>query len=159
MRHLRFASAEQLQLAHAWLGAAAQQLEQANAKAKFDQWQAWVVNQTDKTGAALIHKFIRGPTPWTEYEGHGGPQENADVRAQTWHREWLVEAAPATISWPPLDEWPSDGVLDDIEAFRDVAGRFKRGTAIGADWLHPRHYAMLSDGTIRALLMLYRVCV
>ena len=64
LRPLRFARLAQVHVVRGWLGAQAKLIERENATVKFNRWQAWAVNQTSTTGASLVHKFIRGPTPW-----------------------------------------------------------------------------------------------
>ena len=49
------------------------------------------------------------------------------------------------------------GLLEDVEMARDLSCRYKRNTAIGVDWLHPRHFSLMSDETLNAFLVVARV--
>eukprot|EP00973_Karenia_brevis_P065411 9087535-Karenia_brevis.AAC.1 len=143
-----------------WLGALAADLERSASRQKFVEWQSWAVDQAETSGAALIHKYLKGPVPWTKFElhsGNGGPQENADNRARKWHQIWRVGGTPAPIQWPREVEVPIAGVLQDVPLVREVALGYKTKTALGTDWVHPRHYGMLSDDTLWAMLVLCRV--
>ena len=51
------------------------------------------------------------------------------------------------------------GILQEVQMFKDVSSKYKKGTVVGGDWVHPRRFQLLSDGTIAALRMLPRVMV
>lgn len=145
-----------------WLGELAAKHEKEQSAASFKQWQRWVVKQGDTLGSALLHKFIKGPTPWAQFDmtlGCGCPQEDANNRAKNWHAIWKVKQLPPEIVLPVHIDLPMDGIPVDVEMVREVAATYKTITAIGGDWLHPEHFGLLSDGTIAAMLMLARVMV
>ncbi len=136
--------------------------EHAAAAVRHQSWKAWCRDSSSAPGAARIHKFIKGPTPWATFElrasdGYAGtPQVNADVRAQKWHKLWEVSETPPVLDWPPEVDEPPPVDLDDALELRSLCLRCKRNTAIGCDWVHPRHFGLLSLGTIRALLTMAR---
>ena len=49
--------------------------------------------------------------------------------------------------------------LCDEDAFRSCCHSFKKNPTVVVDWLHPRHYAMLSDDSISMLLYIARVMI
>eukprot|EP00973_Karenia_brevis_P017929 2463945-Karenia_brevis.AAC.1 len=103
---------------------------------------------------------MKGPAPWAEFSigsnGTGDPQSNADLKARPWHTLWKV-SSDYDISWPRGVDLPPDIPMPDVDEARSLSRRFSVHTAIGVDWIHPRHLGLLDDGTLDALLALGRL--
>ena len=143
-----------------WCRGKAEMLEEAGTVAKYKAWKDFVVNEISVNGQSRIHRHLKGPVPWTAFDvqvSDGGPQENADTRAAKWHRTWGVGAVVPAPPWQRNVDLPLQGVLEDIQMARDLSLKYKRGTAVGGDLVHPRHFGHLPDQTLGALLMIARV--
>ena len=86
-------------------------------------------------------------------------QQDASIRAGEWHEIWKVGVGD-DLAWPcDVEIALTGGFLQDVNEFVDCTKTYKNNSALGVDWLHPRHYGMLSSGTIRALLAIIRTMV
>ena len=75
-------------------------------------------------------------------------QEETDMQASGWHREWGSELAEVDEPQWPLDAGPvPPRMLED--AILDAAMTFPIGTGLGWDGLHPRCLTRVSRSTIR----------
>lgn len=142
----------------------ASEFEADAAKTRSARWTEWLLNASLQPGQPKLHKFSKGPPPWSimhcrHDSSFNDIQYDADCRAAEWHSQWLVEQ-------PPLEEWQLDsslaelsslGVLESVEDVRGLSKTYKANTAIGSDWLHPRHFALLSDASLEAFLVMARV--
>ena len=77
--------------------------EQKAATQRAQSWQEWKSNAKSAPGMPKIHRFLNGPTIWQEFhcpDGGSGPQHDADIRAEPWHKLWQPLNATCDFVWP-----------------------------------------------------------
>ena len=123
-------------------------------------WQKLSIEDCYSDCASRVHRFLKGPVPWTSFDieiGDGGPPRHADSRASKWHEAWRVSGVKPVVKWPRAVDIPMQSRSDDVGELRRASATFKKRTAIGAHWLHPRQFSLLSDGILLLLLWVCRM--
>ena len=106
--------------------------------------------------------MLRCPVSWVNFsvgQFPGNPQGNADNRCKNWAEIWKTDEPYDSFVWPQLAEDELDGIFEDNQAILDTCARFKDGTAIGTDWVHPKHYSYLSQGSLTVMRKLIKKMV
>ena len=63
------------------------------------------------------------------------------------------------VVWPKEVDLGPEFCFPDLKAARRCTNSYESGTSIGVDWLHPRHFGLLSDASLEAFLMFIRAIV
>ena len=170
MRRIYSFSITQLVQLTSILQARAEHLEHRHALSRFAAWSNWTAVHVDQHGGRKVHRLIRGPTPWAQFQVQstnasedvdsvkGTPQHDADNRAAPWHKLWrtdLVEDDVFSDNEPITDEALALLASTSVQDVRDVSNSFRALTAVGSDSIHPRQLAWLSDAVLAALIGLW----
>ena len=164
---LRSCDSYNIQYLHDVLTEWAKSLEMAAAKSRHESWCDWAISSVKK-GAAPAHKFLKGPHPWANQDWsykldvddpivQGSPQHHLRSREAFWHPLWKTDDPMPVVELPTVSpeqvmalQWPTP------EQFRKLVGTYADRTAVGVDFLHPKHYGMLCDEAILALVAIWR---
>ena len=125
-------------------------------------WMSYCKEKADEPGLASLHRHAKGRLPWPTFLKHRlsgaplPPQDDAKLRAESWHTLWDADAEPEELIWPPF----TPQMLEDIRwpdyfEFGRLCKSFPAKTGIGACGLSPRHFAFLSQGAFQTILLLW----
>ena len=76
-------------------------------------------------------------------------QGAADKEAGTWHKMWRRDSGKPPLIWPKVGREEARVLLPTDDEARTTAKKFSPGTALGADFIHPRHLATIMTPSLR----------
>ena len=118
--------------------------------------QRWARNAT-AAGASVAHRFIKGPAGWLEDPIDPNDMAPADIQQRSdilkgfWKGIW--DSAATQLQPQDWRGYEAECLpRPTLQQVRKAALSFPRATGRGAEQLHPRHFALLSDDALDAWL-------
>ena len=119
-------------------------------------------------GAAAANKYIRGPNLWspeaTELDQDqagqllniaASPDILVNMGAKTLANIWRGDPAAAGPTWPTATPRLARPIPREV---RTTSAAFKRLTAAGGDFFHPRVFMQLSDEALETIIGRFMIC-
>ena len=125
-------------------------------------WKKYCAEKALEPGMPALHRSAKGRVPWATFLGclvtgmPVPPQEDSNLRAESWHQQWDVETEPDQLHWPTFSQEMLDRIqMPSYPQFLRLCNSFPAKTATGICGLSPRHFAFISKQAFDALLLLW----
>jgi hypothetical protein len=129
----------------------------AGPRALLDSIATLILSQTSRKRSLMTVPRLAPHGYGTEQAAVLAPlsdQATVESEAQTWAKEWAVQAEYRQPNFGDALQLP--GLV--VDTVRDVAMTFPAGTGLGCDNISPRSVARLSDAAIIALIRILAAC-